>query len=51
MGRVGTPQDVANVVLFLASDESGWMSGTEVVIDGGLLAGPAPMFRVIEAQG
>ena len=51
MGRVGTPQDVANVVLFLASDESGWMSGTEVVIDGGLLAGPAPMFKVIEAQG
>jgi meso-butanediol dehydrogenase / (S,S)-butanediol dehydrogenase / diacetyl reductase len=51
MGRVGTPQDVSNVVLFLASDESSWMSGTEVVIDGGLLAGPAPMFRVIEAQG
>lgn len=51
MGRVGTPQDVSNVVLFLASDESSWMSGTELVIDGGLLAGPAPMFSVIEAQG
>jgi NAD(P)-dependent dehydrogenase (short-subunit alcohol dehydrogenase family) len=51
MGRVGTPQDVSNVVLFLASDESSWMSGTELVIDGGLLAGPAPMFAVIEAQG
>lgn len=51
MGRVGTPADVSNVVMFLASDESAWMSGTEVVIDGGLLAGPAPMFSVIEAKG
>lgn len=50
LGRVGTPEDVANVVLFLASDESGWMSGTEVVVDGGLLSGLAPMFETIEGK-
>lgn len=50
LGRVGTPQDVANVILFLAADESSWMGGTEIVIDGGLLSGPAPMFEVIEGK-
>lgn len=50
LGRVGTPGDVANVVLFLASDESGWMSGSEILIDGGLMAGPAPMVEIIEGK-
>ena len=36
--RVGTPEDVANVVLFLASDMSLWVTGTHVVVDGGGLA-------------
>ncbi|MBM3122256.1 MAG: SDR family oxidoreductase, partial [Chloroflexi bacterium] len=36
--RVGTPQDVANVVLFLASDLSAWVTGTHVVVDGGGIA-------------
>lgn len=50
LGRVGTTGDVANVVLFLASDESSWMSGSEILIDGGLMAGPAPMVKVIEGK-
>jgi NAD(P)-dependent dehydrogenase (short-subunit alcohol dehydrogenase family) len=38
MGRVGTPDDVAYGVLFLASDESSFMTGSELVIDGGTTA-------------
>ena len=36
--RIGTPEDIANGALFLASDESSFMTGTELVIDGGLTA-------------
>jgi 3-oxoacyl-[acyl-carrier protein] reductase len=35
MGRLGTPGDVANAVSFLASDESSYITGTTIVIDGG----------------
>ena len=38
LGRVGTSEDVAYGVLFLASDESSFMTGSELVIDGGLTA-------------
>ena len=37
--RVGTPDDVANAALFLASDEASWITGTVLRVDGGLLAG------------
>ena len=35
MGRLGTPQDIAYGVLYLASEESSWVTGSELVIDGG----------------
>jgi len=39
MHRVGRSEEVSNLVLFLASDESSYMTGSTVVIDGGWLAG------------
>ncbi len=38
LARVGTPEDVANAVLFLASDMAAWITGTQIVVDGGGLA-------------
>lgn len=42
MTRVGQAQDVANGVLWLASDGSSYVTGTELIIDGGLLSGHVP---------
>ena len=38
LGRVGTPEDIAYGVLYLASDESSFVTGSELVIDGGTTA-------------
>jgi NAD(P)-dependent dehydrogenase (short-subunit alcohol dehydrogenase family) len=38
MGRLGQPADIANAAVFLASDESAFMTGSEMVVDGGLSA-------------
>lgn len=39
LGRYADPEEVANLMVFLASDESSFISGAEHVIDGGMLAG------------
>jgi NAD(P)-dependent dehydrogenase (short-subunit alcohol dehydrogenase family) len=36
--RVGEPEDIAGCALFLASDDASWISGTEIVVDGGARA-------------
>ena len=39
LGRFGTPDDVAQAALFLASDASSWITGDTLLIDGGSLVG------------
>lgn len=39
LGRIGQPCDVAEAILFLASDQSAWITGTILPVDGGVMAG------------
>ena len=45
VGRVGTPEDIAAAIAFLASDEAAFVNGANLVVDGGLSAGLGPMIR------
>jgi NAD(P)-dependent dehydrogenase (short-subunit alcohol dehydrogenase family) len=47
--RVGRPEDIASMVLYLAGDESQWVTGTAMVVDGGFTIGPnVPALMVLE---
>jgi glucose 1-dehydrogenase len=37
LGRLGTPEDVASLAAFLASDEAAYITGSTYVVDGGLM--------------
>jgi len=37
-GRLGTPEDIARCALFLASEESSWITGATIPVDGGVAA-------------
>jgi 3alpha(or 20beta)-hydroxysteroid dehydrogenase len=39
LGRIGQPEEIAHVSLFLASDESSYVCGAEIVVDGGMITG------------
>ena len=39
MKRLGLPDDIARAALFLASEDSGWVTGTALTIDGGIMTG------------
>ncbi len=38
LGRIGSPMDVAEMAVFLASEESSWLTGAAIPLDGGLTA-------------
>jgi 3-oxoacyl-[acyl-carrier protein] reductase len=40
LGRVGTTQDMSDAALFLLSDKASYITGTELIVDGGLTARP-----------
>jgi 3-oxoacyl-[acyl-carrier protein] reductase len=47
LGRLGTPRDVANAALYLASDEAEYVTGTTIVVDGGQTVPEGGDFRIV----
>ena len=50
VGRVGTPEDIAAAVAFLASDEASFVNGANLVVDGGLTAGMGVMIEELTLE-
>lgn len=42
LGRLGRPDDIASAAVYLASDESSWLSGAKLIVDGGQAMWPKP---------
>ena len=49
LGRRGQPGDVVEAILFLAGDDAGWITGTTLPVDGGVLAGRSPAVQPVAA--
>jgi 3-oxoacyl-[acyl-carrier protein] reductase len=47
LGRLGSPHDVANAFLFLASDDASYITGTTIIVDGGQLLPEGKDFRLL----
>jgi len=47
LGRLGTPRDIANAFLFLASDDADYITGTTIIVDGGQLLPEGADFRIL----
>jgi len=50
LDRMGTPKDIAYGILYLASDEASYVNGTELVIDGGFITMPFPIYETNTAD-
>ncbi|SDR69529.1 NAD(P)-dependent dehydrogenase, short-chain alcohol dehydrogenase family [Friedmanniella luteola] len=51
LGRVGRPEEVAEAIAFLASDQASWITGVTLPVDGGLMTGQVVMARDLTAGG
>jgi 3-oxoacyl-[acyl-carrier protein] reductase len=47
LGRLGTPRDIANAALFLASDDAAYITGTTIIVDGGQTLPEGKDFRIV----
>ncbi|MEP6843183.1 MAG: glucose 1-dehydrogenase [Pseudolysinimonas sp.] len=47
LGRIGTATDIANALMFLASDSAAWITGVVLPVDGGVMTGNVEMVRAI----
>jgi 3alpha(or 20beta)-hydroxysteroid dehydrogenase len=47
--RIAEPDEIMRLVLFVASDEASFSTGSEFIVDGGVLLGPVPQHERAEA--